>query len=61
MTLKQGDFIKGIGSTTYLRNILQNGSLSKNIQDRSASSDRTPLDTDVSMIMSSEGTIREKC
>lgn len=60
MTLKQGDFIKGIGSTTYLRNILQNGSLSKEYLGSSASSDRTPLDTDVSMIMSSEGTIREK-
>ena len=60
MTLEQGDFIKGIGDITYLGNILQNGSVSKEYLGASASSDATPLDTDVSMIMSSEGTISEK-
>ena len=60
MTLEQGDFIKGIGGIKYLRNILQNGSVSKEYLGSSASSDFTPLDTDISMIMSSEGTIREK-
>jgi len=60
MTLEQGDFIKGIGDITYLGNILQNGSVSKEYLGSSADSDSTPLDTDVSMIMSSDGTIKDK-
>ena len=60
MKLEQGDFIKGIGGISYLRNILQNGSVSKEYLGSSADSDATPLDTDISMIMSSEGTISEK-
>ena len=60
MILEQGDFIKGIGGIKYLRNILQNGSVSKEYLGSSASSDNTPLDTDISMIMSSDGTISEK-
>lgn len=60
MVLEQGDFIKGIGGITYLRNILQNGSVSKEYLGSSAGSDATPLDTDISMIMSSDGTISEK-
>ncbi|MCI6266251.1 MAG: hypothetical protein MR598_05330 [Erysipelotrichaceae bacterium] len=60
MILEQGDFVKGIGNITYLRNILQNGSVSKEYLGSSAGSDATPLDTDVSMITESEGTIREK-
>ena len=60
MVLEKGDYIKGIGGITYLRNILQNGSVSKEYLGSSASSDSTPLDTDLSMIMSSEGTISEK-
>ena len=60
MTLEQGDFIKGIGNITYLSNILQNGSVSKEYLGADANSDYTPLDTDISMIMSSEGTIDEK-
>lgn len=60
MELEQGDFIKGIGGITYLRNILQNGSVSKEFLSASAASDATPLDTDVSMIIESEGTNAEK-
>lgn len=60
MILEQGDFIKGIGDITYLRNILQNGSVSKEFLGSGANSDRTPLDTDVSKIMSSDGTVRNK-
>lgn len=60
MILEQGDFIKGIGNIKYLRNILQNGSVSKEYLGSSAGSDATPLDTDISMIMSSDGTISEK-
>ena len=60
MELEQGDFIKGIGGISYLRNILQNGSVSKEFLSASAASDATPLDTDVSMIIESEGTNAEK-
>lgn len=60
MVLEQGDFIKGIGDIEYLRNILQNGSVSKEYLGSSAGSDATPLDTDVSMIINAEGTINEK-
>ncbi|MCI8575328.1 MAG: hypothetical protein HFI09_02550 [Bacilli bacterium] len=60
MVLEQGDFVKGIGDITYLKNILQNGSVSKEYLGSSSDSDVTPLDTDVSMILSSAGTIREK-
>lgn len=60
MVLEQGDLIKGIGDITYLSNILQNGSVSKEYLGSSADSDLTPLDTDISMIMSSDGTISEK-
>ncbi len=60
MILEQGDFIKGIGDITYLRNILQNGSVSKEYLGSSAGSDATPLDTDISMITKSDGTIKDK-
>ena len=60
MTLEKGDFIKGIGNITYLGNMLQNGSVSKEYLGADATSDLTPLDTDVSMILNDEGTISEK-
>lgn len=60
MILEQGDFIKGIGDITYLRNILQNGSVSKEYLGSSADSDSTPLDTDVSMVTELDGTIKDK-
>ncbi len=60
MVLEQGDFIKGIGGIKYLRNILQNGSVSKEYLGSNAGSDNTPLDTDISMILSSSGTISKK-
>lgn len=58
--LRQGDFIKGIGNICYLRNILQNGSISREYLGSSAASDLTPLDTDVAVITLSEGTIKDK-
>ena len=60
MILEKGDFIKGIGNIKYLENILQNGSVSKEFLGSSADSDATPLDTDVTMILDSSGTIRKK-
>ena len=49
MELNSGDLIKGIGDIKYLRNILQNGSVSKEYLNANVGSDRTPLDTDLSM------------
>lgn len=60
MILEQGDFIKGIGSVNYLKDILQNGSISKEYLGASAGSDFTPLDTDVSMIITNDRTISDK-
>ena len=60
MVLDKGDFIKGIGDITYLRNILQNGSVSKEYLGSNSSSDSTPLDTDISMITSVNTTISQK-
>lgn len=61
MILEEGDFVKGIsGGIAYLGNILQNGSVSKEYLGASATSDATPLDTDVSRIMKSEGTNKDK-
>ena len=60
MSLEEGDFIKGIGDITYLRNILQNGSVARDYLGSAADSDATPLDTDLSIIMSSDGSISEK-
>ena len=60
MNLEKGDFIKGIGGIQYLRNILQNGSVSNEYLGSSAGSDSTPLDTDVSMIMSKDKNIDAK-
>lgn len=62
ITLEKGDFIKGLGGMgiTYLRNILQNGSVSKEYLGSCSDSDATPLDTDLSMITISNGTISDK-
>ena len=59
ISLERGDFIKGIGKIDYLGHILQNGSVSKEYLGAYSSSDLTPLDTDVSMIMESGLTIEE--
>ena len=56
MVLERGDFVKGVGDITYLSNILQNGSVSKEYLGSSADSDHTPLDTDVSMILQGDTT-----
>lgn len=49
-TLQKGDMVKGINNFKYLHNILQNGSVAKEFLGDCATSDRTPLDTDLSMI-----------
>ena len=59
MRLEQGDFIKGIGSVRYLSNILQNGSVAREFLGDSAGSDRTPLDTDLSVILEHPSSIED--
>ena len=60
MTLDKGDFIKGIGDITYLPSILESGSRAKEFLGADSDSDLTPLDTDISIILDNEGTIKEK-
>lgn len=56
--IKKNDLIKGIGDIKYLSAILQNGSVAKEFLGSDATSDLTPLDTDVSMVLN-DGTIEE--
>ena len=56
MVLEQGDFVKSINNINDLMDILQNGcSLEQSVGERFHS-----LGIDLSMVMSSEGTIKEK-
>ena len=58
--IKEGDFLKGIGDTLYLYDILQNGSLAKEFLGAGTpGSDSTPLDTDVTRI-GKEKTLKEQ-
>lgn len=59
-SLNKGDYVKGIGDIKYLANILENGSVAKEFLGDCATSDGTPLDTDCSMIMDQNGSIKEK-
>lgn len=58
-TLEQGDFLKGVGDIKYLKNILQNGSVAREFLGSSAGSDLTPLDTDLSRIISPSESIAD--
>lgn len=60
MELEEGDFVKGIGEIKFLGKILQNGSIAKEFLGASALSDATPLDTDLSRITTSDGSIAQK-
>ena len=57
--LEVGDFVKGINDIRYLENILQNGSVAKEFLGDAATSDGTPLDTDLSRILEVGSTIEE--
>lgn len=48
--IKAGDLLKGIDSS-YVRNILENGSVAKEFLGASADSDSTPFDTDLSKVL----------
>jgi len=57
--LKEGDLIKGIRDISYLKNILQNGSVAKDFLGAYSGSDLTPLDTDLSKINEKKDSIEE--
>ena len=59
ISLEQGDLVKGLGDVKYLASILQNGSVSKEFLGSDAISDRTPLDTDLSKVLSAKDGIRQ--
>lgn len=50
-TIVKGDLIKGLNKIDYLSYLLQNGILAKEFLNDAADSDRTPFDTDVSMVL----------
>lgn len=50
LQLKAGDLLKGV-QTTYISNILQNGSVAKEFLGAGSTSDSTPFDTDVSLVL----------
>lgn len=54
LILVEGDFVKGIGDINYLSKILQNGSVSKAFLGCASDLDSTPLDTDLSRILSKD-------
>lgn len=53
LELQEGDLLKGV-KVQYIENILQNGSVAKEFLGAGASSDSTPFDTDVSMVMAED-------
>lgn len=59
LSLDKGDLIKGIDSIDHLKNILQNGSISKEFLGAYSSSDLTPLDTDLSIVLEKKETLEE--
>ena len=54
--INESDFIKGVGSS-YISNILQNGSVAKEFLGGSASEDSTPLDTDAIIVTAEDATL----
>lgn len=51
--IEMGDFIKGVDSI-YIDDFLQNGSVAKEFLGSGSSSDATPLDTDMSQVLSGD-------
>lgn len=59
ISVEKGDFIKGVANTEYFPSMLQKGILAKDFLGGSATSDATPLDTDVEIIEKKGKTLRE--
>ena len=57
--IEEGDFVKGVADTEYFPSMLQRGILAKDFLGGNASSDGTPLDTDVEKVVKVGATLRE--
>lgn len=59
INIEEGDFVKGVKDTEYFPSMLQNGILAKDFLGENATSDGTPLDTDVEIVETKGETLRE--
>ena len=59
INIEDGDFVKGIENTEYFPSMLQRGILAKDFLGGNATSDVTPLDTDVEKVTKVCGTLNE--
>ncbi len=59
INMEDGDFVKGIENTEYFPSMLQRGILAKDFLGGNATSDATPLDTDVEKVTKVGGTLNE--
>ena len=59
INIEDGDFVKGIENTEYFPSMLQRGILAKDFLGGNATSDATPLDTDVEKVTKVGGTLNE--
>ena len=59
INIEEGDFVKGIENTEYFPSMLQRGILAKDFLGGDATSDATPLDTDVEKVTKVCGTLNE--
>ena len=58
-SIEIGDFVKGINSFEFFEDILQNGSVCKEFLGAEATSDGTPLDTDLSRVLRKQASVAE--
>ena len=59
INIEEGDFVKGIENTEYFPSMLQRGILAKDFLGGNATSDSTPLDTDVEKVTKAGETLKE--
>ena len=59
INIEEGDFIKGIENTEYFPSMLQRGILAKDFLGGNATSDCTPLDTDVEKVLKKGKTLKD--
>ena len=59
INMEEGDFVKGIENTEYFPSMLQRGILAKDFLGGNATSDYTPLDTDVEKVLKKGETLKD--
>ena len=59
INMEEGDFVKGIENTEYFPSMLQRGILAKDFLGGNATSDCTPLDTDVEKVLKKGETLKD--